>query len=79
MEDAKFIRAFSIVLKKLRIERRISQEELAEQAQLHPTYISMLETQKRQPSLSTLFRISQALNVNTDEFVRQITLELTSD
>lgn len=42
----------------------ISQETLAERAQLHRTYISDLENGARNPSLKTIIRLAQALGVS---------------
>ncbi|SMD31800.1 Helix-turn-helix [Reichenbachiella faecimaris] len=72
MEDKQIIAAYSKTLKKLRIEKSISQEKLAFKAGLHPTYISLLETGKRQPSLSVIFRIAKELGYLPNEFVKKI-------
>ncbi|MEP3387213.1 MAG: helix-turn-helix transcriptional regulator [Reichenbachiella sp.] len=72
MEDKQIIAAYSKTLKKLRMEQSISQEKLAFKAGLHPTYISLLETGKRQPSLSVIFRIAKELGHLPNEFVKKI-------
>jgi transcriptional regulator with XRE-family HTH domain len=64
--------AFSAVLLKLRKERGLTHEALAELAGLHPTTISLLERSKRQPSVTTLFQIACALKVQPDEIVRSM-------
>lgn len=50
-------------IKKLRDENQLSQEELAHRATIHVTYLSGLENGKRNPSLSVLDRLANALNV----------------
>jgi transcriptional regulator with XRE-family HTH domain len=50
-------------IRKLRIERGISQVALAEAAELHRNMIGLLERGQRWPSLPALLRISRALNV----------------
>ena len=50
-------------LRELRQERGITQERLAFLAQLHPTYISMLENGRKSPTVDALERISCALGV----------------
>lgn len=57
------IKTFGKRLKKLRNERNISQEKLAELASLHRTYISSLECGRRNPTITTLYVISKALNI----------------
>jgi transcriptional regulator with XRE-family HTH domain len=50
----------------LRIERRaqaLSQERLALRAKLHRTEVSLLERGDRDPRLSTIVRLSRALDV----------------
>ena len=63
-------RAFAKTLRAIRREKRISQEKLAEDSDLHAVYISLLEGGKRNPSLETLFKICGALKVKPAEFVR---------
>lgn len=60
--------AFATVLKDLRTEKKISQENLAFLSGLDRTYISLLERGKRQPSLTSLFSISRALDITLVEF-----------
>lgn len=50
-------------IKMCRTRRRASQSELAQQADCSVSYLSMLENNKRDPTLSTLTKIAQALRV----------------
>jgi transcriptional regulator with XRE-family HTH domain len=70
MEDQKIILAYSRTLKKVREEKSISQEKLAFSVNLHPTYISLLERGKRQPSLSVIFKLAKALGYTPNEFLK---------
>lgn len=58
---------FGLQLKKLRLERELSQEQLGMIAGLDRTYISGIERGVRNVSLTNIFRIAQALNVPTAE------------
>ena len=49
---------------------RMSQEALAFEAQLTPTYLSQLENGKRNPSLEILYRVSSVLQIDLVELVR---------
>ena len=51
-------------VRRLRKERGLSQEELAEKAQLHPTYVSGIETGNRNPTVKIVSRIAGALGVD---------------
>lgn len=53
-----------------REELGISQEELAHRAGLHRTYISDIERGARNPSLKTLSRLADALELCTSELIR---------
>ncbi len=50
-------------LKKIRKERGLTQEALAEKVGIHPTYIGKLESGKNNVSVKMLFKISRALKV----------------
>lgn len=50
-------------IKMCRTRRGASQTDLAQRADCSVSYLSMLENNKRDPTLSTLTKISQALNV----------------
>lgn len=68
MIDKKFGR----VLKKLRMEKGISQEELALSIGLHRTYISQLERGLKSPSLRTMGKICAELDVTLVEFMQHL-------
>ena len=53
-------------IKKLRIERGLTQEELADRANLHSTYIGQIERGLRNPSLVNLYKVANALNINAN-------------
>jgi len=72
MEDNQVISAYSKTLKILREKKCISQEKLAFKAKLHPTYISLLERGKRQPSLSVIFRVANELGYSSSEFIKVV-------
>ena len=52
---------FGIAVRDRRTAARITQEELAERAGLHPTYVSMVERGVRNPTLAVAARIAKAL------------------
>jgi transcriptional regulator with XRE-family HTH domain len=63
---------FGKVLQEIRKERKISQEKLAELCELDRTYISLLERNLRQPTISTFFKLAKALNVSSKDFIDKI-------
>lgn len=71
-------KAFGLVLKKSRMQKRLSQEQLALASCLDRTFISMLERGLRQPSLSSVVAISLALDLPPQELVR-MTMEIMDE
>jgi transcriptional regulator with XRE-family HTH domain len=56
-------------LVRLREERGWSQEELADQADLHRTYVSGIERKVRNPTVLILERLAKALKVTASELI----------
>lgn len=56
--------AFGEVVRSQRKSARITQEELAERAAIHPTYVGLVERGKRNPSLDVAERIAIALGTS---------------
>lgn len=57
-------------LKRLRQERRLSQEKLAEKADFHRTYVSQLERCVTNISIDGLERLAGALDVDVTDLLR---------
>jgi transcriptional regulator with XRE-family HTH domain len=62
---------FGEVLLRHRSRKNISQEELAFLAEVDTTFISRLERGIRQPTISTLMGIGQALGVSAAKLVQE--------
>lgn len=60
---------FGLALKKLRLEKNLSQEELALQSDLDRTYISMLERNLKTPTLGTITKLARSLDVTPLQLV----------
>lgn len=54
-------------IKMLRVERRLTQEQLAFEADMHPAYIGQIERGEKSPTLDTLEKIVKALDVEFSE------------
>ena len=59
-------------LRALREERGWSQEEFADRAGLHRTYVSAVERGVRNPTLSVLERLAKALGIKLSELLATI-------
>jgi transcriptional regulator with XRE-family HTH domain len=56
-------------LQTLRHRRGISQERLAFLAEVHPTYISLLENGRKSPTIDVLERLAGALGVRLSTII----------
>jgi len=63
---------FGNVLREYRIKVNLSQEKLAELAELDRTYISLLERGLRQPTITTIFNLSKALNIKPHQLIEEV-------
>ncbi|MBR0806247.1 helix-turn-helix transcriptional regulator [Bradyrhizobium japonicum] len=68
--------AFGKLVASLRQSAQLSQEELADRAAIHRTYVSQLERGLKSPTLVTLFRLSKALGTTPSKLVRQLETDL---
>lgn len=62
--------AFGNRVRQLRKEKGISQEELSFRADLHRTYIGMIERAEKNITLTNIEKIAKALNVPLSELVK---------
>jgi len=63
--------AFGKVLREIRQEHSLSQEELGFESGYHRTYISLLERGRKSPSLNTVFQLAAALGVSPSDILRR--------
>lgn len=59
-------------VRKRREEKELTQEALAERADLDPTYISGIERGMRNPSVLSVVRIAKALGVTTSKLMEKV-------
>lgn len=64
--------AFGQAVRKLRHELGMSQEELAELASIHRTYVGDIERGKRNISLHNMLRLSTAFNVPLSRLIQEM-------
>jgi transcriptional regulator with XRE-family HTH domain len=64
--------AFGKTLKKRRLGKLLSQEELAIASNLSRAYISDLEMGKKDPSLFTVFKLSYGLKTESSAFIAEV-------
>ena len=67
---AQFTKRLARHLKKVRKEKKITQEQLAFDAGLNSAYVGHLERGVYSPTLYVIWKLSQALKVNLTEFLK---------
>lgn len=63
--------AFATVLKKHRATKGMSQELLAEKADIHPTHVGLIERSLRNPSLKVCKALADALGVPLNRMISE--------
>lgn len=59
-------------LKSTRLDKNLSQEELANICNFDRTYISLLERAKRNPSYFNLLKLSVGLNISLSQLLKDL-------
>ena len=68
--------AFGKVLRQLRQGAELTQEQLGLEAELQRNYISSLELGEKQPTITSIFKLSQALKIRPSKLVALIEAEM---
>ena len=68
----KIDQAIANVLREIREKKELSQEQLSFDAELHRTYISQLERGLKSVTVKTLIRITTALEIEIDVFMKKV-------
>jgi transcriptional regulator with XRE-family HTH domain len=68
--------AFGKVLRQLRLNAGLTQEQLGLEAELRRTFVSYLELGQQQPTLTTILKISKALNFSAKDLMDLVESEL---
>lgn len=58
-------------VRRLRLQRGLTQEQLAFEAELDLTYVGGIERGRRNPSLSVLVRIAKALSIHPGKLLAE--------
>ena len=69
MNGENILERFGQNVQRIRKERNLSQEKLAEYAGLHRTYIGMIERAEKNITLCNIEKIAKALDVKISELV----------
>jgi transcriptional regulator with XRE-family HTH domain len=64
-------RLFAANMRRIRLSKSMTQEKVAEYAELHPNYISSVERAERNISICNIERIARALGVSMPELLQE--------
>jgi transcriptional regulator with XRE-family HTH domain len=65
-------KAFGIVIKDLREQLDLSQQELADYSEVDRTYISLLERGLNYPSLKVVYKLSEILKIQPHKLIEKV-------
>ena len=68
--------AFGRVLRRLRLEAGMTQEELGLDADLQRKFISLLELGEKQPTITSVFKLAAALRIKPGKMIALTDAEL---
>lgn len=69
MEREKVIRIFAENLRAERARKKLTQEQLAEKADITPEYLARIESEKYNPSLVVIVNLALALDVSIEKLM----------
>jgi transcriptional regulator with XRE-family HTH domain len=78
VRDDALLQAFAIVLRDLRRELALSQEQLALRAGVDRTFVGKLESGRHQPSLAVVFKLAQSAGTTPVELIARVQQVLLS-
>ncbi len=67
LSKQRFTEILGVNLKKARLKKGLTQDELAHKCGFYRTYINLVESAKRTPSSYSLFRLASALGIKVDD------------
>ena len=69
-------KAFGLAVRKLRIAKDLTQEELGFESGLTRAYISSIELDQKLPSITTIAKVAQALELSLSELMSFVDKEM---
>ncbi len=66
------LHSFGEIIREKRKEKKMSQEDLAFKADLHRTYIGMIERAEKNITLESINKLAKALDVSISELLKDL-------
>ena len=67
--NTKALKAFSQAVREVRKQLHLTQEQLSERCNMHPVFISEIERGIRNPSLDTILKLAEGLELEPGELI----------
>lgn len=68
-EKKSMLKRFGEQIRKLRKERKLSQEQLADEAHIERSYMGTIERGERNPTLHKVYKIAKALKTHSSKLL----------
>lgn len=68
--------AFGVILRELRKKAELTQEKLAFEAGIERNYVSLIELGRNQPTITTIFKLAKALNIDASKLIKLVEINL---
>lgn len=72
MTDEALAKRFGTLIRRLRLQRGLSQERFGEVAGLHRTFIGMVERGETNVTLATAYKLAAALGIDLSGILREL-------
>jgi transcriptional regulator with XRE-family HTH domain len=69
-------KAFGLVIRKLRVAKGLTQEDLGFDSELTRAYISSIELDQKLPSITTIAKLAKALGLTLAELMHHVDKEM---
>lgn len=76
MKKLEIKEGFGKVIRELREQRKLSQQELADYSEVDRTYISDLERGLYYPTLNTIYKLAEVLKIKPHELIQRVDKEV---
>ena len=69
MDESELLKSLGASIRKLRIERQVTQQDLAEMCNFEKSNMARIESGRTNPTFLTLFKVSDALKVSISHLI----------
>ena len=70
--ETNILEQFGLTVKRLRVELKLSQEELGQKAGMHRTYVGMVERAEKNLTLSNVEKLANGLGISIADLFKEL-------